>query len=78
MATSRKLCSAFIQRVITDCNVGHWFAMFHSGETSLKAEPRQGLSSDVDDKVIKLLMQNYPQQITRGISKDHNLPYADT
>lgn len=41
MKKSRKLCSVYDQRAITDWQVQNWFTKFYSGKISSEDEPRQ-------------------------------------
>ena len=45
--TALKICSVYGQRVITDYQVQNWFSKFHSGDKSLRHEPRPGHSWDL-------------------------------
>lgn len=71
MAISRKICSGYGQIVITNREVGNWFATFRSGETCLEDEPFLGSSSkDVSsssifvDHVAKTLVEGNVKHIT--------------
>lgn len=41
MEKSRKICSIYDQRAITDWQVQNWFTKFYSGKISSEDEPRQ-------------------------------------
>ena len=38
-----------------------WFAKFHRGEFNFEDEPRSGRLSDIDDDVLRTLVQNNPR-----------------
>ena len=40
METAMNICSAYGQGVVTGSQVQNWFSKFHSGDASLKDEPR--------------------------------------
>ncbi|KOX68336.1 Histone-lysine N-methyltransferase SETMAR [Melipona quadrifasciata] len=67
-ATTEKICSVYGEGLISDRAVRSWFAKFRSGDTTLKDEPRAGRSSDLDDNLLKAILEQNPRQSTRDIA----------
>ena len=62
--TTKKIC-VYGQGLITDCQVRKWFSIFHSGETSLRNEPRTGHLMS-----IKMLLENWWNVIRAKVLED--------
>lgn len=70
MEKSRKICSIYDQRAITDHRqVQNWFTKFYSGKISSEDEPRQGYSLDVDEESLKSLVESNLQENTWELAK---------
>ncbi|XP_067126777.1 histone-lysine N-methyltransferase SETMAR-like [Centruroides vittatus] len=67
--TTKKICNVYGSGVISDRAVRKWFTKFRSGDFSLKDEERPGRSSDFDDDVLKVLIEQNPRQMTRELAE---------
>lgn len=72
-ATAEKICNVYGEGLITDRAVTNWFAKFRSGNTTLKDEPRPGRPSDIDENLLKEILEQNPCQSTRDIAKRLNI-----
>ncbi|KAG5348093.1 SETMR methyltransferase, partial [Acromyrmex charruanus] len=70
--TAEKICSVYGEDLISDRTVRHWFAKFRSGDTTLKDGPRAGRPSDLDDNLLKAMLEQNSRQSTRDIAGRSN------
>ncbi|KAG5311914.1 SETMR methyltransferase, partial [Pseudoatta argentina] len=70
--TAEKICSVYGEDLISDRTVRHWFAKFRFGDTTLKDGPRAGCPSDLDDNLLKAMLEQNPRQSTRDIAGRSN------
>ncbi|XP_043510306.1 histone-lysine N-methyltransferase SETMAR-like isoform X2 [Frieseomelitta varia] len=62
------MCSVYGEGLISDRAVKNWFAKFRSGDTILKDEPRAGRPSDLDDNLLKAILEQNLRQSTIDIA----------
>ncbi|XP_043258594.1 histone-lysine N-methyltransferase SETMAR-like [Colletes gigas] len=67
-ATAKKICDVIDEGVVAKRTVRNWFAKFRSGDTSLQDESKLGRSTDIDDSVLKVLVEQNLRQITRKLA----------
>ena len=70
--TAKKICSVCARKVITDCQVQNWFSKFHSGDTSLRHDPRPGRSSHLDPDALRKVTECNPHKSTQEFALDLN------
>ena len=70
--TTRKICSVYLQGVITDHQVWNWFSKFYSGDKSLRDEPRQECSTDLDQDASRELVECNMHKNTQELALDLN------
>ena len=70
--TTKKLCSIYVQDVITDRQVWNWFSKFRSGDISLRDKPRPGHSSDFHLDILRELVKSNLCKSTRKLALDQN------
>ena len=54
----------------------YWFSKFHSGNMSLRDEPRPGHSSDLDQDALRELVKCNPHKSILELSFDFNIPQS--
>ena len=69
--TAKKIWSVYDKGVIIDHQVENWFSKFHSGNTSLRNEPRPGHSSDLNQNALRKLVECIPHKSMQEIALDH-------
>ena len=57
---AKKNCSVNEQGLIPNYQVQNWFSKLHSGNMSLRVESRRGCSSDLDQDVLRELVECSP------------------
>ncbi|XP_043494577.1 histone-lysine N-methyltransferase SETMAR-like [Polistes fuscatus] len=71
-ATAENICRVYGEGLITDWTVRNLFVEFHSGDMTLKDEPREERPSDFDDNLLKTILEQNPRQSTRCIAERLN------
>lgn len=79
-ATAKKICSIFGKGLISDLKVRNWFAKFCFGDTTLKNESKAGRLSNLDENLLKAILEQNLHQLTRDIAGRlyHNQLFAAT
>ena len=67
MQTRKKLYDVYGEKSLTERQCQNWFARFRSGDFDLKAAPRSGRPTEVDDDKIKAMIKNNRRSTTREI-----------
>ena len=72
--TAKKNSNAYVYvlSVITDHKVPNWFSKFPSEDTSLRDEPRLGRSSDLDEDILRELVECNPRKSSRELAFELN------
>ena len=60
----RKFVVSMIKQLFTKCQVHNWFLKFHSGNTSMRIEPRPRCSSKLDQDTLRKLVECNPCKVT--------------
>ena len=71
--TAEKIYSVHGEGTIIDQTVRNWFVKFHSGDMTLKDEPRPGHSSAFDAEALKSLVECNACQSTRELADKLNM-----
>ena len=65
----KKLCSVYGDEALKERQCQNWFAKFRSGDFSLKDEKRSGRPVEVDDDLIKAIIDSDRHSTTREIAE---------
>jgi len=61
---------------VSERTVPVWFKRFRDGDESLEDEEQRGRPSDVDNDLLKSLVEDNPRKSTRELSADLNVDPA--
>lgn len=67
-AIAKKLCSVYVEGLMTVRAVRNWFVKFLLEDTTLQKELRTRRPSDFDDNLLKLILKQNPEPSTRNIA----------
>lgn len=66
--SSRRLCAAFGEGVVSVRTAQVWFARFRHGDMSLEDQPRSGRPQTIDNEELRDLVEGDPRQTTRELA----------
>lgn len=61
----KKECDVIDEDIVAERAVRNWFAKFYSGDSNLQDEFKPGWSTDIDNKVSKVLAEQNPHRTIR-------------
>ena len=70
--TSKKFPGVYGQRVLIDCQVRNWVSKFRCSDASVKDEHRPGRSLDLDQDVVRELVECNTPKCPRELALDLN------
>lgn len=66
--SSRRICAAFGDGVMSERTAQDWFKRFREGDTSLEDRPRSGRPAEVDDERLRQIVEADPHQTSRELA----------